>query len=395
MAGELATLEADERGEYVVLVDAGEAGRGRSRRRHAALARGPAAGPSAGARGRRCREGERPAARRAVPARASAEARALGPANARTERPAGPAGARAAAPATSAVARSGSAPTSTRNRFSSRSTRASRWLAGSSPSEKPSTVATRTARSSALACCGKRADLHGPARRDRSTGATAGVGSEAGAPAAPAGRAPAATIDGLAVPRGRGRAAPLARRDLRERQPLDLDLARSRGGDAELRRRAVGEVDDPAVLERAAVVDAHDHAAAVAQVRDAHVARDRQRRMRRGHREHVVDLAARGAVAVELAPVPRGGALLPEGHVGGQRRVAAAERGVGTVGAGMQRLDARHGVRRHRRDRPACGRAARRPGSSRRASASSRSRQQRRAQRPGAGSGRSAARIGA
>ena len=143
----------------------------------------------------------------------------------------------------------------------------------------------------------------------------------------------------------RGRAAPRARCDLRGRQPLDLDLARTRSGDAELDRRAIGEVDDPAVLERTAVVDANDHAAAIALTRDAHVARDRQRRMRRRHREHVVDFAARGAVAVELAPVPRGGPLLPEGHVGGQRGVAAAKHGIGTVGARMQRLDARHGIR--------------------------------------------------
>ena len=75
---------------------------------------------------------------------------------------------------------------------------------------------------------------------------------------------------------------------------------------AELERGGVAEVDDPALDEGAAVVDAHDDAAAVGRVAHARIARQRQRRVRGGHRVHVVDLAVGGAPAMELAPVPGG-----------------------------------------------------------------------------------------
>ena len=83
--------------------------------------------------------------------------------------------------------------------------------------------------------------------------------------------------------------------------------------DAEPVRRRVRQVDDAAVQERAAVVDAHDHALAGRDVGDARVRRQRQRRVRRGHRVHVVGLADRRLLAVELAAVPRRDAALPVG----------------------------------------------------------------------------------
>ena len=57
--------------------------------------------------------------------------------------------------------------------------------------------------------------------------------------------------------------------------------------------------------ERPTVVDAHDHALAGGDVGDARIRRQRQRRVRGRHRVHVVGLADRRLLAVELAAVPR------------------------------------------------------------------------------------------
>ena len=81
---------------------------------------------------------------------------------------------------------------------------------------------------------------------------------------------------------------------------------------AELPGRGVRKIDDAVGVERAAVVDPHHHAAAVGQVGDARIAGNRQRGMRRGHRVHVVGLAARGGRAMEAAPIPAADAGLPE-----------------------------------------------------------------------------------
>jgi len=51
-------------------------------------------------------------------------------------------------------------------------------------------------------------------------------------------------------------------RNLPGQDALDLDFAASRAGQSQARSRRVGQVDDPIVEERSAVVDPHDHRAA-------------------------------------------------------------------------------------------------------------------------------------
>ena len=98
-------------------------------------------------------------------------------------------------------------------------------------------------------------------------------------------------------------------------------------------------------MERTAVVDSNQDHAAVGGIPDPRVARDRQRRVRRGHRVHVVDLAARRGPAMELASVPRGQAALAERHIACRRHVVVAEHLVRLVRAARaDRLDARLGI---------------------------------------------------
>ena len=96
----------------------------------------------------------------------------------------------------------------------------------------------------------------------------------------------------------------------RRQDALDLDQGAAVADVAELPGGGVGQVDDALGMEGAAVVDAHHHRLAVGEVGDAHVAGNRQRRMRRGHGVHVVGLADGGLLAVELAAVPAGDAAL-------------------------------------------------------------------------------------
>ena len=111
---------------------------------------------------------------------------------------------------------------------------------------------------------------------------------------------------------------------------------------------------------------AHHHAAAVGQVGDARVARDRQRRVRRGHRVHVVGLAAGGLLAVEAPAVPAADAALPERRATArERHVVPAEHLVGTVGEAVQRLGLAAPRRESRRGSAAGCRPGRRPCSSR------------------------------
>ena len=97
--------------------------------------------------------------------------------------------------------------------------------------------------------------------------------------------------------RGRGRLAVSARTSTRA-VPARMH--------AELHRRGVTQVDHAAGVERAAVVDAHDHRLAVVEVGDAREARQRQRLVRGGEGVHVVHLEVRGAAAVEFLAVVRG-----------------------------------------------------------------------------------------
>src|SRR5207245_3577927 len=78
-------------------------------------------------------------------------------------------------------------------------------------------------------------------------------------------------------------------------------------------RRRVRKVDDAIGAKRTAVVDAHDDRSPVAEMGHARVARYRQDRVRRGHRVHVVTLAARGALALESAAVPASESALAVG----------------------------------------------------------------------------------
>src|SRR6185437_11957009 len=72
--------------------------------------------------------------------------------------------------------------------------------------------------------------------------------------------------------------------------------------------------------------------------------RKRQRRVRRRHRVHVVGLADRRLLRVELAPVPRREAALAVAGQGRRRHVVAAEHRVRPVGEAMQRLQPRQRI---------------------------------------------------
>src|SRR3981081_1846233 len=69
------------------------------------------------------------------------------------------------------------------------------------------------------------------------------------------------------------------------------------------------EVDDAVAHIGTAVVDTHYDGAAVVQVGDASVARQRHGGVRGRDAVHVVDLAVRGQPAVEIRAVPGGNAL--------------------------------------------------------------------------------------
>ena len=67
-----------------------------------------------------------------------------------------------------------------------------------------------------------------------------------------------------------------------------------------------GNVDDAVAVIGPAVVDAHDQRAAVGEIGHSRVARQRQRRVRRGNPVEVEDLAVCGQAAVEIVAVPGG-----------------------------------------------------------------------------------------
>src|SRR5688572_2884653 len=116
----------------------------------------------------------------------------------------------------------------------------------------------------------------------------------------------------------------------------------------------VRKIDDAIRFEWAPIVDSNDDALPAANTGHSHIAWQRQRRMRGGHREHVVDLAARGSVAVKLLAVPRCQPALAKRNIGRQRRVTAAQRNVRPIGAREEWLDPRHriGSRRNVARRP-------------------------------------------
>eukprot|EP01092_Planopodium_desertum_P016471 TRINITY_DN92106_c0_g4_i1.p1 TRINITY_DN92106_c0_g4~~TRINITY_DN92106_c0_g4_i1.p1 ORF type:complete len:523 (-),score=175.64 TRINITY_DN92106_c0_g4_i1:1072-2640(-) len=116
-------------------------------------------------------------------------------------------------------------------------------------------------------------------------------------------------------------------------------------GDAQAHSGGVTEIDHAAIVERATIIDAHDHRFAVVQVGHAGEAGQRQGLVRSGELVHVVDLAVGGQAAMELGAVVRSGAafnvvagvvehlvLLAQHHVG---RLVADRR---AVFIGHQRL---------------------------------------------------------
>ncbi len=129
--------------------------------------------------------------------------------------------------------------------------------------------------------------------------------------------------------------------DVLMRDPLDLHFGAPARDDPQLQRGGVAQVDDPVAVERPAIVDPHDHLASVARVPDPRIAGDGQGRMGCRHGVHVVDLAARGALAVELSAIPGGAAALAIGGVRGLRHVVATEHGIGTIGTAREGFDLR------------------------------------------------------
>ena len=192
----------------------------------------------------------------------------------------------------------------------------------------------------------------------RAPGNSARWRSSANAPSCTA-KPPGGTVDrraSLGSGAGRGHAGPTAatggsgaaRRDdgLRRRRMIDststspLPLLR----DAEPVRGRVRQIDDAAVQERAAVVDAHDHALAGRDVGDARVRRQRQRRVRGGHRVHVVDLArstssGRGTCARTTTRRRARGRSCSASPARSRGRAPCR-----AIGEAMQRLERGHGV---------------------------------------------------
>ena len=113
---------------------------------------------------------------------------------------------------------------------------------------------------------------------------------------------------------------------------------------AQLAGRHVGQIDQPAAQEGAAVVDAHHHRPAVVEASHAHIAGQRQRGVRGRHAIHVVGFADGGFLAVEALAVPGSHPLLAIGLAFGHRHELLAHHLVGTVGAGTQRFILRDGI---------------------------------------------------
>jgi hypothetical protein len=84
--------------------------------------------------------------------------------------------------------------------------------------------------------------------------------------------------------------------DPHAREPVAVEVEQPRCLD--------GEIDQPVVVIGPAVIHPHDDRAAVGQIGDAGIARQRQRRMRGRNPVHVVDLAIGGLAAVKIVAIP-------------------------------------------------------------------------------------------
>ena len=73
-------------------------------------------------------------------------------------------------------------------------------------------------------------------------------------------------------------------------------------------RRNVTQIDQSVIHKRTPVVNSNDDRAPRTRRRDAGIARNRQNRMRRRHRIHVIELTARSLLTVIPTPVPTGNA---------------------------------------------------------------------------------------
>ncbi len=93
----------------------------------------------------------------------------------------------------------------------------------------------------------------------------------------------------------------------------------------ELQRSGVRQVDDSVVHEGATIIHAYDDTPVIAQVADAHVARERQSLVRGRHQVHVVDLATGRQSAVKFTAVPGRDAALLVAAACRHDRVALAE----------------------------------------------------------------------
>ena len=125
---------------------------------------------------------------------------------------------------------------------------------------------------------------------------------------------------------------------------FDIDLRAAAVDVAEAVCRRVGKINHPVGQERAAIIDPHDHALAATDAGYPDVGRQRQRRVRGGHGEHVVGLADRGFLTMEFPAVPAGDAPLAEGAQTCFRYVGFAEHGVRTIGEAVQGLRLRNGI---------------------------------------------------
>ena len=102
-------------------------------------------------------------------------------------------------------------------------------------------------------------------------------------------------------------------------QSLELADAHRSGtaiAEAELVGGGFAEIDDPAAVERAAIVDGHLDLAAGALVGDHELGAEGEGAMRRGHGVFVEDFSRGGLLPVEAGTVPGGAAALGIGCSG-------------------------------------------------------------------------------
>ena len=142
--------------------------------------------------------------------------------------------------------------------------------------------------------------------------------------------------------RSRGRVNRRGRQRLPRIDPAHFNMRRAMHVHAELHRSRIRQIDQAALVKWTAIIDPHDHAAAVLQIRDTRITRQRERAMRRAELIHIVGLEARGRTAIELGAVPRGHAALEIAARARQHGVGLAKHHVGrAVAVVRQRLGVR------------------------------------------------------